>query len=122
MDPQPSAIILIWAVRIPFGELRCLTWQVGSDWHVGIYHDQAPYAEILVPNVKAVCWWATAVRREIDRIGLGGRPGALPDMPGFDLDKPGFDPDKHGTIDRADAFDETVAECVTCTHARLRQH
>jgi hypothetical protein len=107
MVPQPSAI-LIWAVRIPHGEVRCLTWQVGNQWCVGLYDEEETYAQAIAPDVDAVCRWATIVRREFDRLGLGGQPRLDPDM----------DP----VIDAPETFDEIVGACIACTDSRARRH
>jgi hypothetical protein len=101
--------IHIWTVRIPCGELHCLTWEVGGKWRVRVVADQHEiYLQATAHDVEGVCRWATIIRRELERLGLGQQPA--------------FDPDIDVTIDPTDSFDESVDECITCTDSRARRH
>lgn len=105
MVPQPQPKLL-WAVRIPGGELRCLTWQVAGQWCVGVFEDDEMLLHATAHDSGAVDRWSRTVRREIDRLGLGTRPV--------------FDPAIDVTIDPFepyDTFDALVGDCDTIVDA-----
>lgn len=106
MVPQPTADLL-WAVCIPGGELRCLTWQVTGQWCVGIFDNYEMFVHATAPDADAARRWADLARREIDRLGLG--------------DRPTFDPAIDVAFEPYDAFDDLVDVCG-CTDARGPRH
>ena len=110
MVPLSSAEV-IWAVRIPGAELRCVTWQVAGQQRVGILDEYEMYAQTTAADVDAARRWAWVARREIDRLGLGTCPA--------------FDPLIDVTIDPFepyDTFDDVVADGSSRTDSHDWRH